>query len=93
MTVRNSPLHFVVYDRGKPWKTPEVILHDYSVVFNGQPYTEDTILDLTALELLRGDSFDYVVTTWDGRGGTPPWLWKGFGAQRIVFISKSNPVL
>jgi hypothetical protein len=80
--------HFLVYDRGEPWKNTGEIIDDYCHIFDSQLSHPNAQRDLANLGTLRGDSYEYVVCVWDGTGSTPRWFWQQFGAQRVIFVSE-----
>jgi hypothetical protein len=63
---------------------------DYSLVFPGESSSVANFNDVLSLLRLKGDSYEYVVSQWDGTRGTPPWLIEHFGAQRVVFVSEAT---
>lgn len=85
-----SSLHFIVYDLGMRWKGAEEIRDDYLRVFTECLQWEAMKADLEKLVDLRGDSYDFVLGHWDGRGVTPTWLWRDFKAVGIVYVSQAT---
>jgi len=87
MSNSSPPLHLVVYDLGRPWKRGYEIALDYLRVFRRCPHWALMEVDLERISALNGDSYDFVVCTWDGFGPTPLWLWRDFHAVSVHYVS------
>jgi len=90
VTASPTPLHLIVYDLGRPWKMAEEIVDEYMRIFRKCPLWEPMLDDLMVLNRLDGDSYDCVLSEWDGHGPTPKWLVSGYKAQLVKYVSKAT---
>lgn len=87
MKSKRSEHHFIVYSLGRKWKGSAEVIKDYMKSFRSCPDWEAVKLDLEKLADLKDNSYDGLLTTWDGKGPTPDWLWRDFAAVRVIYVS------